>query len=100
MTRLLLDPNGNPLPYIRPGATVKISPSGSSAATAAVIHATEECLVRIAVSAAMTLNFAASPTATTTDLFMPANTVDYFVIPAGYKIAALGTGDVYITLQS
>ncbi len=97
---LLRDANGSPVPVFCPGATVKISPAGASAATAAVINATDYQLVRIVATAAMHIAIAAAPTATTSDMYLPAAMVDYLIIPKGCKIAAIGTGDVYITLHA
>lgn len=97
---LLRDANGAPIPVFCPGATVKISPAGVSTATDAVINATDYQLVRIVASAAMHIAIAAEPTATNADMYLPAAMVDYLIIPKGCKIAALGTGDVYITLHA
>ena len=97
---LLKDANGVSTPVFCPGATVKITPAGTSAATAAVINDTDYQLVRIVATAAMHIAIAAEPTATNADMYLPAAMVDYLIIPKGCKIAALGTGDVYITLHA
>ena len=97
---LLRDANGAPIPVFCPGATVKISPAGTSTATDAVINATDYQLVRIVATAAMHIAIAAEPTATNADMYLPASMVDYLIIPKGCKIAAIGTGDVYITLHA
>jgi len=95
----LKDANGVSIPVFCPGATVKISPAGTSAATDAVINDTDYQLVRI-VASAMHIAIAADPTATDADMYLPASMVDYLIIPKACKIAALGTGDVYITLHA
>ena len=97
---LLKDANGVSIPVFCPGATVKISPNGASAATSAVINATDYQLVRIVATAAMNIAVAAAPIATATDMYLPAAMVDYLIIPKACKIAAIGTGDVYITLHA
>lgn len=97
---LLRDANGSPVSVFCPGATVKISPAGASAATAAVINATDYQLVRIVATAAMNIAISAAPTATDADMYLPASAIDYLIIPKACKIAALGTGDVYITLHA
>ncbi|HRQ68392.1 MAG TPA: hypothetical protein P5031_07495 [Candidatus Syntrophosphaera sp.] len=97
---LLKDANGASVPVFCPGATVKVSPSGASTATDAAINATDYQLVRIVATAAMHIAVAAAPTATDADMYLPAAMVDYLIIPKGCKIAAIGTGDVYITLHA
>ena len=97
---LLRDANGAPIPVFCPGATVKISPSGASAATDAVDQCHRLSNVRIVATAAMHIAIAAEPAATIADMYLPAAMVDYLIIPKGCKIAAIGTGDVYITLHA
>ncbi len=84
-----------PIPCLRQlgaNSTLKISPSGSDAASAAVTAT----VVRIAVTANMNIEFNAAAVATTS-LYMPANTVEYFSFISGQTVHAIGTGDVYIT---
>jgi hypothetical protein len=86
---------GFPIPVLaQSGAnsTLKISPSGSDAASSAITAR----VVRIAVTANMNIEFNAAAVATTS-LYMPANTVEYFSFTSGQTVHAIGTGDVYIT---
>lgn len=89
------DQNQIPMPILaQDGAntTVKISPSGSDTASAAITAK----VVRIAVTANMNIEFNAAAVATTS-LYMPANSIEYFSFITGQTVHAIGTGDVYIT---
>jgi len=92
-----IDADRKSIPTLAPSGannTTKISPSGSNTQSGAITAS----VVRIAVSANMNIEFGANPTATTTTSFyMPANTVEYFSYNSGDLVAAIGTGDVYIT---
>lgn len=92
------DANGEPVPIFCPGTTLKISPAAGSAATSAVINATDEQIVRIAATAAV--NIAMGATAAVTDMYLPNGVVEYYIVPANTKVAAYGTADVYITLHT
>jgi hypothetical protein len=96
---LLKDANGESVPVFSPGATIKISPAGVSVASA-VVNATDNQLIRVVATAAMNITVGAAPTATTSDMYLPAACVEYYIIPANTKVAAIGTGDVYITLHT
>ena len=65
---------------LAPGTTHKISPSGSSAATSTAFNA-ETVFVRIVATAAMNVTFAATPTATAADLYIPAGTIEILKVP-------------------
>lgn len=93
---LIKDANGESVPAFCPGATIKLVLTGASVASA-VVNATDNQLIRITTDAAVHLAFSADPTATTTGMYLPAGAIDYLVIPAGFKVAAIGTGNVYIT---
>lgn len=45
--------------------------------------------VRLAANQATYVKFAGNPTATTSDVLMPANTIDYFTVNPGEKVAVL-----------
>lgn len=92
------DANGEPVPIFCPGATVLASPAGGSAATSAVINATDEQIVRIAATAAV--NIAMGDTATANDMYLPNGVVEYYIVPKNVKVAAYGTATVYITLHT
>ena len=93
MTQIPLprDANASTIPVFKVGGTELTAVDGSSAsAQSAVIDATNECVVRVTVSADCYLAFGADPTATSANMRMWSKTTEYFVIPAGYKIACLG----------
>lgn len=83
----------------RPVTTQKVTTSGTSAATSNAIGngiyvvrlvCTEECYIAIG----------ASPTATANDFLLPADTVEYFGIRGGQKVAALQVstgGTLFVT---
>jgi hypothetical protein len=84
---------------VAPGTTQTITTSGSSAAISTAF-ATGTTVVRIVATADIHLKFATSPTATTSDPFLPANQVEYFKVTAGEKVAAIqnsAAGTVYVT---
>ena len=57
-------------------------------------------VIRVWVTTAAFIKIAASPTATTSDIPMPANTPEYFVVPPGSKVSAIQSasgGSVYVT---
>lgn len=89
--------NNQPVPVLsQVGAntTLKISPSGSHTESTAI----NARVVRIAVTAAMNIEFGtAGVAATSASLYMPANSVEYFAFIPNQLVSALGTGDVYIT---
>lgn len=81
------------------GTTQTITTSGSSAAISTAFGNNTR-LVRIVATEDVHLEFATSPTATTSDPFLPANQVEYFRVTAGDKVAAIqnsAAGTVYVT---
>jgi hypothetical protein len=99
-----LDSNGNPaMCFNMPDTanTLKVDGTSASAATAAVIHATDETIVRIVADSDCYLLAGANPTALNngTCLKMKSGTTDYFIVPPACKIAVIG-GIIYITPQS
>lgn len=83
----------------RPGTTQNASYTG----TAGVITnpvGVQTYKVRIAVTTDAFVSFGAAPTATTSDVFMPAGSVEYFTITPGQKVSAIQSsagGSVYVT---
>lgn len=56
--------------------------------------------VRIVVTSAAFIKIDSSPTATTSDIFVPANTPEYFSIHPGQKVSAIqsaANGTLYVT---
>ena len=86
-----LDPDFTPLVY-----TVATSSAQSSAIT------TGSGIIRIATKGCEAhIKFGTNPTATTSDVLIPANTVEFFKFTSGEKVAfirsASSTGDISIT---
>jgi hypothetical protein len=96
---LIKDANGESVPAFCPGATIKLVLTGASVASA-VVNATDNQLIRVVATAAMNITVGSAPTATNSDMYLPAACVEYYIIPANTKVAAIGTGDVYITLHT
>jgi len=84
---------------VAPGTTQTITTSGSSAAISTAF-ASGSTVARIVTTEDCHIKFASSPTATTSDTFLPAKQVEYFKITAGEKVAAIQSstaGTVYVT---
>lgn len=57
-------------------------------------------VIRVWLSTAGYIAIGKSPTATTADIPMPANTPEYFIVPMGSKVSAIQAssgGSVYVT---
>lgn len=60
-------------------------------------------VVRVWLSTAGFIAIGASPTATTSDIPMPANTPEYFIVPPGAKVSAVQSeegGNLFVTEMS
>jgi hypothetical protein len=68
------------------GTNQNLTSSGSSAQSTAFTSVNK---VRIAATQAVYIAFAANPTATSSDLVLPANGVETFTITPGHKVAVL-----------
>jgi len=71
---------------LTPSTVQKITTSGTSAPTT---NAFVYGIVRVACSEATFITFAASPTATTSSSFLPANAIEYFAGNVGLKGAGI-----------
>jgi hypothetical protein len=73
------------------GATVQVSYDASAQSAALNSNAGEGGLTkyRIVASTACHILASADPTATTSHTYLPANVVDYILVPSGHKIAAI-----------
>ena len=81
------------------GATQTISVTSSSAANSTAF-ASGTTVVRVVSTTDCHIIFAASPTATTSTAYLPANQVEYFKGTAGEKSAAIranADGTLYVT---
>lgn len=91
---------GEQFPAIFPGTTQKVAYTGTAAASA--VFGAGVSIVRVVCTTDACIKFAASPTATTSDIFMPANHVEYFGVPEDgtYKVSAIqisSGGDMYVS---
>lgn len=72
----------------RLGTTQTVTTSGTSAATSNAFAAGTQ-VIRVVCTEACHIKLAGTPTATTSDPLLPANTVEYFVAAPGEKLAAI-----------
>jgi len=79
-------PHGVPALY--PSTVQKVSYTDSSAACTNAFGDDTE-VVRIVATTACYVQFAASPTATSSDFYLPADAVEYFNVTPGTKVAAI-----------
>lgn len=89
------------IPY-KPGATQVVAYTGTAGtitnATAAGIQ-----VIRVVLTTAGHIAIGTSPTATTSDIYMPANVPEYFVVPATVKVSAIQVssgGNLHVTEMS
>lgn len=97
MSKLAVDTNAKPIPVLRPSAATRVvSISGTAAAGAtfadnvrvARVVATTDCFYRL------------GGTATTSNAFLPANTIEYIHIYEDDQVSLItsgGTGTAYVT---
>lgn len=72
----------------RNGTTQAVAYTGTAAASTNAFGA-QTYMVRVVANSACHYTFAASPTATTSDPFLPANWVEYVTVTPGQKISAI-----------
>ena len=87
--KLFRDGNGNVVPVLYPGTNEELD-GGVASDASAVIDANHDSIVRICAVDDVRVLFGETPTALATSMAMPAGAVEYFDIPAGYKVAVLG----------
>ena len=83
----------------QPATTQKVDYTGTSAATSNAV-ATGIHLVRVVSTTDCHVAIGGTPTATTSDLYLPAYTVEYFIVNEGQKLAAIraaSSGSLYVT---
>lgn len=85
------DERANVIQVIRPGATELIVSTGSSSASAVQVTG----VVRIVADAPV--HIALNAVANATDVYIPADSVEYFAVAAGDTLNVIGTANVYIT---
>lgn len=99
MTILAQDGRGFTAQVIRPGVTQTVSVTGVSAAVANAVTSRTK-IIRVVCTSDCHYRIGATPTATTSDPFLPANVVEYVGINSGQKIAFIqnsANGTAYVT---
>jgi len=102
MTQAVQDiKTGQSIPALEIGTEQTISVASASAATSTAFGQTSR-VVRIVSTTDCHIAFAASPTATTSNTYLPANQVEYFKVPTPgtSKLAAIranADGTLYVT---
>lgn len=91
-----VDENGKSVPCLKIGTTEIID--GTSASAQSTTTFTANTVIRVVSDSAVNLAVGANPTATSSTLLLPANTVEYFRISAGQEIAVLG-GSLNLTVM-
>ena len=77
-------PAAYPVAVQTPLAEQTVAASGTSASSSAFQPQTT--LVRIVCDVAVSIEFGATPTASATTAFLPANTIEYYAVPAGLSL--------------
>lgn len=72
----------------RLGTTQTVAYTGASAACSTAFAAGTK-QIRVTANSACCIKVAGSPTATTSDAYLPAHVVEYFTVNSGEKIAAI-----------
>tara|TARA_R110000868_G_scaffold87034_4_gene243654 strand:+ start:4034 stop:4363 length:330 start_codon:yes stop_codon:yes gene_type:complete len=85
-SRTALSHNGEAIQAGKLGTVQKVAVATASAAVTNAF-ATSTSLVRVAVSTDCYIVFATTPTATTSDTFLPAGSVEYFLVEPSTKAA-------------
>lgn len=83
---LAVDINQHPIPAFKMSTVQNIATSGSSAATSAAVG---KDIVRIVSTEDVYIEFAVSPTATTSSLLLMKGSTEYFQIDPTFKVAAI-----------
>ncbi len=99
MTRLAVDERGYHIQAIRPGTVQTVSVGASSAAVSNGF-AGNSTILRIISTTACHYVLGSSPTATTSDSYLPADVVEYVSCRPGEKIAFIQNaagGTAYVT---
>lgn len=78
----------NNIQAFKPGTVQVVAYTGTSAASSNAFG-TGTHLVRLVATTDCHIKFAGTPTATTSDMFLPAFTAEYFLAGEGEKVAAI-----------
>ena len=85
-------------PYL-PGTTQNVAYTGT-AGTITNAVGSETQVIRVVLTSAGFVAIGASPTATTSDMYMPAGVPEYFIVRPGQKVSAVQSasgGTLYVT---
>jgi hypothetical protein len=89
--RAFYDADGNPVLVGSPTNAGTNVDGTSASAQSAILSATVDVIARVcAKDDPVTIRVGTNPSAVDTDLYLPANTFDYFSIPKNHKIAIKG----------
>jgi hypothetical protein len=80
---------------MKPVRTLKVTSSGTSVQSSSI--ADNRFYIRVVSDAACHIAIGVNPTATTSDIYIPAADVEYFKISPGEKVAVIGSANVYIS---
>lgn len=86
----------------KPGATQVVAYTGTAGTIANPIGSGIQ-VIRVVATSAGYISIGTSPTATTSDIYMPANVPEYFYVPAGVKVSAIQAsagGNLHVTEMS
>lgn len=89
-------------PY-RPGTTQVVAYTGTAGTISNAVGGSGSVVIRVWLSTAGYIAVGAEPTATTSDIPMPANTPEYFIVSAGDKVSAIQAssgGNLHVTAMS
>lgn len=79
------------------GPTQKLTSTGTSSQTA-IFDADKAVILRIVSTQAVHYKLGTDPTATADDVYLPADVGEQIRVPAGYKIAVIGSANFYATI--
>lgn len=94
MSRLARDANSQPIQCLRPGASQSVSVSGTAASSTSITQRVTR------ICATVNVHVSVSGTATTSDCFIPANSIEFIHTYEGDTISFItggSSGTAYVT---
>lgn len=88
--------------YMRPGAHQSVAYTGTAGTIANAITAHVSC-VRVVCTSAAYITIGKTPTATTSGVYVPADSPEYFYVSSGEKVSAIQVsagGTLHVTEMS
>ena len=98
--RMAYDDWGKPIQALEMGTVQKVSYTGTAAATSSTVGGAGTTVIRIICTTDCHFVAASNPTATTSDSYLPANTVEYIVLQSADKLSFIrvtADGTAYVT---